>query len=81
MDLEYTPEQERLRAEILAAYLADNTKARLLQPDGEYVRAPRVGPAFSAQDFLMSLAEGKSPAALPSPAEPRKRRVLAGRQR
>jgi len=50
--------QKRLRAEILAAYLADNTKARLLQPDGEYVRAPRVGPAFSAQDFLMRRAEG-----------------------
>jgi polyphosphate kinase len=50
--------QKRLRAEILAAYLADNTKARLLQPDGEYVRAPRVGHAFGAQDFLMRRAEG-----------------------
>ena len=36
---------KRLREEILAAYLADNTKARLLQPDGEYVRAPKVGSA------------------------------------
>jgi len=49
---------KRLRDEILAAYLADNTKARLLQPDGEYVRAPRVGEPFSAQDHLMRLAEG-----------------------
>jgi polyphosphate kinase len=49
---------KRLRDEILAAYLADNTKARLLQPDGEYVRAPRVGQPFSAQDHLMRLAEG-----------------------
>ena len=49
---------KRLRDEILAAYLADNTKARLLQADGEYVRAPRVGEAFSAQDHLMGLAEG-----------------------
>src|SRR5229473_6560324 len=32
---------KRLRDEILGAYLADNTKARLLQPDGEYVRAHR----------------------------------------
>jgi polyphosphate kinase len=48
----------RLRDEILAAYLADNTKARLLQPDGEYARAPRVGEPFSAQDYLMRLAEG-----------------------
>src|SRR5260370_40185272 len=48
----------RLRDEILAADLADNTKARLLQPDGEYVRAPRVGAPFSAQDHLMRIAEG-----------------------
>jgi polyphosphate kinase len=50
--------RQRLREEILAAYLADNTKARILQPDGEYIRAPRVGTAFSAQDFLMRVAEG-----------------------
>jgi polyphosphate kinase len=50
--------QRRLREEILAAYLADNTKARLLQPDGEYVRAPEVGAPFSVQDHLMRLAEG-----------------------
>jgi polyphosphate kinase len=49
---------KRLRDEILAAYLADNTKARLLQPDGEYLRAPRVGQPFNAQDHLMRLAEG-----------------------
>lgn len=49
---------KRLRDEILAAYLADNTKARLLQPDGGYVRAPRVGMAFSSQEYLMRLAEG-----------------------
>jgi polyphosphate kinase len=49
---------KRLREEILAAYLADNTKARLLQPDGDYVRAPKNGPAFSAQNFLMQVAEG-----------------------
>jgi polyphosphate kinase len=49
---------KRLRDEILAAYLADNTKARLLQPDGEYVRAPRVGEPFNAQEYLMRVAEG-----------------------
>jgi polyphosphate kinase len=49
---------KRLREEILASYLADNTKARLLQPDGEYMRAPRVGEPFSAQDHLMRVAEG-----------------------
>jgi polyphosphate kinase len=49
---------KRLREEILASYLADNTKARLLQSDGEYVRAPRAGEPFSAQDHLMRVAEG-----------------------
>jgi polyphosphate kinase len=49
---------KRLREEILAAYLADNTKARLLQPDGEYIRAPKVGAPFSAQDYMVRLAEG-----------------------
>jgi polyphosphate kinase len=49
---------KRLRNEILAAYMADNTKARLLLPDGDYVRAPKTGAPFSAQDFLMRIAEG-----------------------
>jgi polyphosphate kinase len=47
----------RLRNEILAAYLADNTKARLLQPDGSYMRAPQLGSAFNAQERLMQLAQ------------------------
>jgi polyphosphate kinase len=49
---------ERLR-KILTAYMADNTKARILQPNGDYVRAPRTGEPFSAQDYLMRVAEGK----------------------
>ena len=49
---------KRLRDEILAAYLADNTKARVLQPDGEYVRAAHTGAPFSVQDYLMRVAEG-----------------------
>ncbi len=49
---------KRLRDEILAAYLADNTKARLLLPNGEYVRAPHVGALFSAQEYLMRASEG-----------------------
>jgi polyphosphate kinase len=64
-----TPElARRLREEILAAYLADNTKARLLQPNGEYIRAPKIGPAFGAQDYLMCLAQG-SGAKLPGAPE------------
>jgi polyphosphate kinase len=49
---------KRLREEILAAYLADNTKARVLQPDGEYVRTAHTGAPFSAQDYLIRVAEG-----------------------
>ncbi|WP_051978411.1 polyphosphate kinase 1 [Edaphobacter aggregans] len=49
--------KDRLRNEILKAYLDDNVKARLLQPDGEYIRAPRTGAPFSAQDYLMQVAE------------------------
>ncbi len=52
----------RIHDEILPAYLADTTKARLQQPDGSYVRASNAtneAPPFSAQDFLISLAEGK----------------------
>ena len=50
--------KKRLREEILDAYLADNTKARILQPDGEYVRAPKGEEPFNAQEHLMDLAEG-----------------------
>ena len=60
--------QKRLRDEILAAYLADNTKARLLQSNGEYIRAAQAGPAFSAQDFLVRVAEGSSEK-IPRPAK------------
>jgi polyphosphate kinase len=52
----------RIHDEILPAYLADTIKARLQQPDGTYRRAsaPDDGVPFSAQDFLMKLAEGKA---------------------
>jgi polyphosphate kinase len=48
---------KRLREEILAAYLKDNTKARLLQPDGNYTRAPHEGEPFNAQEHFMALAQ------------------------
>jgi polyphosphate kinase len=46
-----------LRDEILDAYLRDNVKARLLQPDGSYARArPADGEEpFSAQEFFQRL--------------------------
>src|SRR5271169_109396 len=66
--------RERVRREILDAYLADNRKARVLLKDATYIRAwqplhgqrtrrPPIGAAaFSAQDYLISVAEGKQPA-------------------
>jgi polyphosphate kinase len=64
----------RIHDEILPAYLADTVKARLQQPEGNYIRASKLlkdAPAFSSQDFLMKLAEGKVdldaiPAAIPA---------------
>jgi polyphosphate kinase len=58
----------RIRNEILAAYLADTVKARLLKPGGSYVRAEEGQSGngsshFSAQDFFMQVAEGKASAA------------------
>ncbi len=53
---------KRIHEEILPAYLTDTVKARLQQPDGSYIRANKVNkeaPAFSSQDFLIQLAEGK----------------------
>ncbi len=53
----------RIHDEILPAYMADTVKARLQQSDGNYMRASKlmkdVQP-FSAQEFLMQLAEGKT---------------------
>ncbi len=58
-----------LRDEILAAYLADNVKARLLDGDGNYHRAAKSGTPFNAQDFLIRLAEGSATIAeIPAPA-------------
>jgi polyphosphate kinase len=52
----------RIHDEILPSYLADTVKARIQQPYGTYLRASKIdkdAPAFSSQDFLMQLAEGK----------------------
>jgi polyphosphate kinase len=66
--------RDRLKHEILDAYLADTIKARVLRRDGSYVpgwrttgRRKAPTPGFSAQDFLLALAEGKQTiTALPS---------------
>ena len=67
----------RLRDEILDSYLHDNLKARLMNPDGSYERAPRTAPALSAQQHLMELSRSpekqrsrdKSPVPESTPAE------------
>lgn len=50
----------RLRNEILAAYLADTEKSRIMQPDGSYLRArDTAAHPFNAQEFFMRFAESK----------------------
>jgi polyphosphate kinase len=86
--------RERVRREILDAYLADNRKARILLRDATYIRAwqpvhgkrnrkPPTGAAsFSAQDFLISVAEGKQAAGMVPPQLPaRKHKAPVGRER
>jgi polyphosphate kinase len=85
--------RERVRHEILDAYLADNRKARILLGDGTYIRTwqpvrgkrnrkpPTGAAAFSAQDFLITVAEGRQAADFALPEVPvRKRRAPAGKK-
>jgi polyphosphate kinase len=69
----------RVRDEILPAYLADTVKARLQQSDGTYLRTGKLvkdAPPFSAQEFLMQLAEGKTDLdAIPSSDTKRERKT------
>src|ERR1019366_8129890 len=81
----------RVVHEILAAFLADNVKARFLQKDGRYLRPwqsprgrskrpPKGRVAFSAQDFLIGLAEGiKTPEEIPVPVPRPSSRAVIGR--
>jgi polyphosphate kinase len=65
--------KQRVKHEILAAYLADNVKARFLDRNGRYLRLPRRKdqPPFAAQDFLIAVAEGAATAAdIPEMAKP-----------
>jgi len=83
--------RDRVMHEILAAYLADNVKARFLQKDGRYLRPwqsprgrskkpPRGPAAFSAQDFLIGLAEGtRTPEEIPVAVARRASRAVIGR--
>ena len=55
--------KERILHEIMPAYLNDNVKARILQPDGSYVhlQPPEGGIAYRCQERLLAL----HPAAVP----------------
>lgn len=75
--------KQRLKDEILAAYLADNVKARFLDRNGRYFRlSRRKGQAsFSAQDFLIALAEGTATAAdIPERVMPPSRPTIKRRE-
>ena len=83
--------RDRVMHEILAAYLADNVKARFLQKDGRYLRSwqpvrgrsrkpPHGKAAFNAQEFLVAVAEGKeTPESIPAVAPRRSARTLAAK--
>jgi polyphosphate kinase len=57
--------RDRILHEIVPAHLMDNVKARILQPDGTYIRAPRAAdePEFRAQERLLALRPGTTAAA------------------
>jgi len=72
--------KQRLKDEVLAAYLADNMKSRFLDRGGHYARvAHRRGETyFSAQDFLIAVAEGRATAAdIPEAVLPRPRKAAS----
>jgi polyphosphate kinase len=83
--------RERVRQEILEAYLADNLKTRILAKDGSYHRvgqtpgkrggkAPSGAAGFNAQEFLLALAEGKQPLqTIPHPPSHARRRSTVGK--
>jgi polyphosphate kinase len=76
--------KQRLKDEILAAYLADNVKARFLDRNGRYSRVPlrRGQKPFSAQDFLIAVSEGTATAAdIPTPVMPRSRSTVRHRKK
>jgi polyphosphate kinase len=67
--------RERVKSEILAAYLADNTKSRLLVRGGNYTRVipPLKTAAFCAQEFLIDVAEGRRDlSSIPAPPPPKR---------
>ncbi|MCC7087279.1 MAG: polyphosphate kinase 1 [Pirellulales bacterium] len=56
--------RDRILREIVPAYLMDNVKARVLHPDGAFIRPPRADhePAYRVQEKLLSLRAGTTTA-------------------
>jgi polyphosphate kinase len=77
--------RDRVKNEILAAYLADNVKARILLRGGDYTHGDTKGKTapFSSQEFLIDVAEGKrDPSAIPvAPLRAPRRRAAKPRAR
>ena len=81
--------RDRIRHEILAAYLADTVKSRVLTRQGSYIPAWQAAgkhkppaPGFNAQEFLVALAEGKQTIqAIPEAREPQRRRATVRKER
>ncbi|MBE7559964.1 polyphosphate kinase 1 [bacterium] len=64
--VESPPLKRRLIDEILPVYLKDNVKARVLLPDGTYVRRRTEGERFRAQTALLVRPEAPGPEARPA---------------
>jgi polyphosphate kinase len=86
--------RERIKNEILDAYLSDNLKTRVMQKDGSYTRIwqgsgnkrrsspPTGASAFNAQQFFIGLAEGKqSLDAIPMPSQGKNRKTPVGKEK
>ena len=76
--------KQRIKSEILAAYLADNVKARFLDRNGRYVHVTRRrgDVSFSSQDFLIAVAEGTATAAdIPDPVSPKIKKATVRKKR
>ncbi|MFO0914614.1 MAG: polyphosphate kinase 1 [Pirellulales bacterium] len=60
--IESSPLKRRIMTEIVPAYLQDNMRARMLQPDGSYVRRPRgrQEAPFRCQEALLSYIDSAS---------------------
>ena len=66
---------------MIDAILGDNVKARLLMPDGEYVKKDAVGPSLDSQEFFMEQAvKSEEEAALKKQNAPKREHVSAKAQ-